>query len=63
MVSFIGGGNGSTRENCRHATSHRQTLSHDVVSCTPRHDLGKLVMNIAEIVTDDAKHRDESSQE
>ena len=31
-VSFIGGGN-------KHAAIHRQTLSHNVVSSTPRHEL------------------------
>ena len=32
VVSFIDGGNWSTRRN------HRQTLSHNVVSSTPRHE-------------------------
>jgi len=27
-------------ENHRPAASHCQTLSHNVVSCTPRHELG-----------------------
>ena len=31
---FIGGG------NHRHVASHRQTLSHNVVSSTPRHEWG-----------------------
>ena len=35
VVSFIGGGN---RENHRPVASHRQTLSHNVVSSTPRHE-------------------------
>ena len=34
--SFIGRGNRSTRENHRTATNHCQTLSHNVVSSTPR---------------------------
>ena len=37
-VSFIGGGNQSNGENHRPATSHWQTLSHNVVSSTPRHE-------------------------
>ena len=35
VVSFIGGGN---RKNHRPVASHRQTLSHNVVSSTPRHE-------------------------
>ena len=36
-VNFIGGGNMSTRKkNHRPAGSHLQTLSHNVVSSTPR---------------------------
>ena len=35
VVSFIGGGN---RENHRPVASHRQTLLHNVVSSTPRHE-------------------------
>jgi len=34
-VSYIGGGNRSTRRNHRPVTSHLQTLSHNVVSSTP----------------------------
>ena len=37
-VSFIGGGNWSTRRNHRPAVSHRQTLSHNVISRTPSHE-------------------------
>ena len=36
-VSFIIGRNWSTRENHRPVANHRQTLSHNVVSSTPRH--------------------------
>ena len=35
-VSFIGGGTGVSGENNPPAESHRQTLSHNVVSSTPR---------------------------
>ena len=35
-VSFIGGGNRSTRR--KHPTSHYKTLSHYVVSSTPPHE-------------------------
>ena len=35
-VSFIGGGNRSTRRKPSTCRSHWQTLSHNVVSCTPR---------------------------
>ena len=31
---------GVPRENYRHVTSHLQTLSHNVVSSTPRHEWG-----------------------
>ena len=37
-VSFIGGGNRSTWKSHRHVESHRQTLSHIVVSSTPRYE-------------------------
>ena len=37
-VSFIHGGNRSTRR--KHVASHLQTLSHNVVSSTPRHEWG-----------------------
>jgi hypothetical protein len=37
-VSFIGGGNRSTRENPRPVASRLQTLSNNVVSSTPRHE-------------------------
>jgi len=40
-VSFIGGGN---RENHWSATSHWQTLSHNVVSSTPCHEITTSVM-------------------
>ena len=36
-ISFIGGGNRSNAESHRPAASHWQTLSHNVVSSTPRH--------------------------
>jgi hypothetical protein len=36
-VSFIGGGNQSTRQNHSPVASHSQTLSHNIVSSTPRH--------------------------
>jgi len=36
VVSFIGGGNWSTQP----VASHRQTLSHNVVFSTPRHERG-----------------------
>jgi len=36
-VSFIGESNWSSQKNHRPATSHRQTLSHNV-SSTPRHE-------------------------
>jgi len=39
-VSFIGGETGVPRENHRRVTNHWQTLSHDVVSSTPRHERG-----------------------
>ena len=39
-VSFIGGRTGIPGENHRPVTSHLQTLSHDVVSSTPRHEWG-----------------------
>jgi hypothetical protein len=38
VVSFIGGGNGVPGENHRPVQSHGQTLSHNVVSSTPRHE-------------------------
>ena len=39
--SFIGGGKtGVGGENNRSVTSHRHTLSHNVVSSTPRHERG-----------------------
>jgi len=38
VVSFIGEGNRSTGENHQPATSHRQTLLHNVVSSTPHHE-------------------------
>ena len=37
VVSFISGGNWSTRRKPRPVANHRQTLSHNVVSSTPRH--------------------------
>ena len=37
-VSFIGGGNWNTQR--KPVTSHWQTLSHNVVSSTPRHECG-----------------------
>jgi hypothetical protein len=37
-VSFIGEETGVPREYHRPATSHRQTLSHNVVSNTPYHE-------------------------
>jgi beta-lactamase regulating signal transducer with metallopeptidase domain len=37
-VSFINGGNRSNRRNHRPVASHRQTLSHNIVSITPRHE-------------------------
>ena len=37
-VSFIGGGNQSTRRNHRPVGSHWQTLSYNIVSSTPRHE-------------------------
>jgi len=37
-VSFTGGGNPSTWKNHRHAGSHWQTWSHNVVSNTPRNE-------------------------
>ena len=40
--SFIGGGHGVPGENNRPATSHRQTLSHNVVSSTPPHEWDSL---------------------
>ena len=39
-VSFIGGGNLVPGENHRPAVSHWQTLSHNVVLSTPRHEKG-----------------------
>jgi len=38
VVSFIGGVNRSTRGNQRPAGSHWQSLSHNAVSSTPRHE-------------------------
>ena len=40
-VSFIGGGNQHTRRNHRPAESHWQTLWHNGVSSTPRHEVKK----------------------
>jgi len=37
-VSFIGERNGVTGENHRPAASHWQTLPHNVISRTPRHE-------------------------
>jgi len=37
-VSFIGGGNRNTWR--KPVASHRQTLSHNVVSSTPHHEQG-----------------------
>jgi hypothetical protein len=39
-VSFIGGETEVPRENHRPVTSHRQTLSHNVVLFTHRHERG-----------------------
>ena len=39
-ISFIGGGNRSTRENHLPVASHWQTLSHNVVSTSPCQELG-----------------------
>jgi hypothetical protein len=39
-VSFIDGGNWSTQRNHRLVASHWQTVSHNVVSSTPRHERG-----------------------
>jgi len=39
-VSFIGGENQSTRENHRPVANLWQTLSHNVVSITPRNERG-----------------------
>jgi hypothetical protein len=39
-VSFIDGGNRSTRRNNRPVASHRQTVSHIVVLSTPRLERG-----------------------
>ena len=39
-VSFIGGGNRSTAENHQPVASYWQTLSHNVVSSTPRDEQG-----------------------
>jgi len=36
-VSFIGGGNRSSKRNHRPAVRYRKTLSHSAVSSTPRH--------------------------
>ena len=52
---------GVSWENHWPVPSHRQTLLHDVVSSTPNHELGKHIMNIAEIVM--MLNRDESSYE
>jgi len=38
VVTFISGEKGVPRENHRPAASHWQTLSHNVVSSTPRHE-------------------------
>ena len=48
-VSFIGGGNRSTQ---RSIVSHGQTLSHNVVSSTPRHERGSNSQHIVVIGTD-----------
>jgi hypothetical protein len=39
-VSFIGEETGVPRENHKPVTSHWQTLSHNVVLSTPRHESG-----------------------
>ena len=39
-LSFIGGENGAPEEIQKSAVSHWQTLSHNVVSCTPHHERG-----------------------
>jgi len=39
-VSFIGEGNRNTRRRSPSVASHWQTLSHNVVSSTPRHERG-----------------------
>ena len=43
---------GVSGENPRHATSHRQTLSHNVLSGTPRHGVFFLYFNLNYRCTD-----------
>jgi len=45
----MGGENRITRRNHRHVASHRQNLSHDVVSSTPRHERGSNSLNQFEL--------------
>jgi hypothetical protein len=41
---------GVSRENHRTAASHRQTLPHNVVSSTPRHELGLEFLSHVDII-------------
>jgi len=51
-VSFIGGGTGVPGKNHWSAASHWQTLSHNVVSSTPRHEAGFELTTLVVIGTD-----------